>query len=155
MGIKMAAKSLFDHIKGVTFRKTKWEDLTEEDTKSWSNYMIARFFSMESELVEIINEFQTYSNGLLIPKDYYKLLSDTLPKHSFFLKYIKSRNRIEIEQEIVDVFCKHFELGKNEVYGYIQYLKKNNPDELISILKRFGTKEEDIKTFEKQLKNVK
>lgn len=117
--------------------------------------MIARFFSMESELVEIINEFQTYSNGLLTPKDYYKLLSDTLPKHSFFLKYIKSRNRIEIEQEIVDVFCKHFELGKNEVYGYIQYLKKNNPDELISILKRFGTKEEDIKTFEKQLKNVK
>ena len=49
------AKSLFDHIKGVTFRKTKWEELSEEDIKSWSNYMIARFFSMEPEFVEVIN----------------------------------------------------------------------------------------------------
>ena len=30
------SKSLFDHIKGVTYRKTKWEDLSEEDKKSWN-----------------------------------------------------------------------------------------------------------------------
>jgi hypothetical protein len=149
------AKSLFDHIKGVTFRKTKWEELSEEDTKTWSNYMIARFFSMEPEFVELINEFQTYSNGVLTSKDYYKLLLDVLPKGSFFLKYIKSKNRMEIEPEIISTFCNHFELGKNEVYGYITYLKKENPDELIDILKKYGTSESDIKKFEKQLKNVK
>ena len=66
----MAAKSLFDHIKGVTSRKTKWEELSEEDKNSWSNYMITRFFSMEVELAEAINEFQKYSNGILTPKDY-------------------------------------------------------------------------------------
>ena len=38
----MAAKNIFDHLKGVTLRKTKWEDLSEEDKKSWSNYMISR-----------------------------------------------------------------------------------------------------------------
>jgi hypothetical protein len=31
------SKSLFDHIKGITFRKTKWEELTEEDKKSWTS----------------------------------------------------------------------------------------------------------------------
>jgi len=149
------AKSLFDHIKGVTFRKTKWEDLSEEDMKSWSNYMIARFFSMETEFVELINEFQVYSNGILSSKDYYKLLLDILPKGSFFLKYIKSKNKMEIEPEIISTFCNHFELGRNEVYGYIRFLKENNQDELIDILKKYGTTESDIKKFEKQLKNVK
>ena len=151
----MAAKSLFDHIKGVTIRKTKWEDLSEEDTKSWSNYMIARFFSMEPEFVEVINEFQTYSNGILSSKDYYKLLLDVLPKKSFFLKYIKSKHKMEIEPELMSIFCNHFELGKNDVFEYIRFLKQNNQDELISILKKYGTPEADINKFEKQLKNVK
>jgi hypothetical protein len=34
-------------------------------------------------------------------------------------------------------------------------LLKENPDELIDILKKYGTPESDIKKFEKQLKNVK
>ena len=151
----MAAKSLFDHIKGVTSRKTKWEELSEEDKNSWSNYMITRFFSMEVELTEAINEFQKYSNGILSSMDYYKLLHDALPKHSFFLKYIKSKTRVEVEPEFVTIFCNYFQLGKNEVFEYIRFLKQNNPDELINILKMYGTKEDDIKTFEKQLKNVK
>jgi hypothetical protein len=149
------AKSLFDHIKGVTFRKTKWEELSEEDVKSWSNYMIARFFSMEPEFVEVINEFQTYSNGILSSKDYYKLLLDILPKKSIFLKYIKSKHKMEIETEILSTFCNHFELGRNEVYSYIRFLKENNQDELTDILKQYGTPEVDIAKFEKQLKNIK
>lgn len=149
------AKSLFDHIKGVTFRKTKWEELSEEDIKSWSNYMIARFFSMEPEFVEVINEFQTYSNGTLSSKDYYKLLLDILPKKSIFLKYIKSKHKMEIESEILSTFCNHFELGRNEVYSYIRFLKENNQDELTDILKQYGTPEADIAKFEKQLKNIK
>jgi len=149
------AKSLFDHIKGVTFRKTKWEELSEEDAKSWSNYMIARFFSMEPEFVEVINEFQTYSNGTLSSRDYYKLLLDILPKKSTFLKYIKSKHKMEIEPQILSTFCSHFELGRNEVYEYIRFLKENNQDELIDILKKYGTPEADITKFEKQLKNIK
>ena len=149
------AKSLFDHIKGVTFRKTKWEELSDEDAKSWSNYMIARFFSMEPEFVEVINEFQTYSNGILSSKDYYKLLLDILPKKSIFLKYIKSKHKMEIESEILSIFCNHFELGRNDVYEYIRFLKENNQQELIDILKQYGTPEADITKFEKQLKNIK
>jgi hypothetical protein len=56
---------------------------------------------------------------------------------------------------MVSVFCNHYELGRNEVYGYIKYLAKENPDELIDILKQYGTPESDIKKFEKQLKTVK
>jgi hypothetical protein len=62
---------------------------------------------------------------------------------------------VDIEPEILSVFCNHYELGKNEVYQYIKFLLKENPDELIDILKKYGTPESDIKKFEKQLKNVK
>ena len=151
----MAAKNIFDHLKGVTLRKTKWEDLSEEDKKSWSNYMISRFFSMEPEFVEVINEFQKYSNGILSSEDYYKLLSDTLPKHSFFLKYVKAKNRVDIEPEMITLFCNHFELGKSEVFEYIRFLKTTNPTELTAILKKYGTKEDVIKDFEKKLKTIK
>lgn len=146
------SKSLFDHIKGVTYRKTKWEDLSEEDKKSWSNYMITRFFSMEMELVELMNDVQKYTNGILSSKDYYKLLYDMLPKHSFFLKYVKSKHRVEIEPEILKIFCNHFELGKSEVYGYINYLKQNNSEELTNILKMYGVKDSDIESFQKKIR---
>jgi hypothetical protein len=149
------SKNLFDHIKGVTLRKVKWEDLSEEDIKSWNNYMITKFFSMEIELVEVMNDIQKYTNGILTPKDYYKLLYDLLPKHSFFLKYVKSKTRVDIDMEFINVFCKHYELGKNEVYRYIKMLKNTNPNELVEVLKRYGLKENDIELFEKQLKNVK
>lgn len=149
------AKNLFDHIKGVTFRKTKWEDLSDEDKSSWNNYMINRFFSMEVELVELINETQKYSSGILTSEFYYKLLYDVLPKQSFYLKYIKSKNKLELDSEFVDVFCTHYKLSKREIYEYIKYLKDNNSNELFDILKMYGTKEDDIKKFEKQLKTIK
>jgi hypothetical protein len=149
------AKNLFDHIKGVTFRKTKWEDLSDEDKSSWNNYMINRFFSMEVELIELINEVQKYSSGILTSEFYYKLLNDVLPKQSFYLKYIKSKNKLELDVEFVEIFCNHYQLSKREVYEYIKYLKDINSTELLDILKMYGTKETDIEKFQKQLKNVK
>lgn len=149
------AKSLFDHIKGVTNRKTKWENLSDDDKKSWSSYMVTKFLSMEMELVDVMNEVQKYTNGILLPKDYYKLLYDLLPKHSFFLNYVKAKDKLDIDAEISKIFCNHFELGRNEVYAYIKYLKRNNEDELNSILKMYGVKDADIDAFHKKLKNIK
>ena len=149
------AKNLFDHIKGITFRKTKWEDLSDEDKSSWNNYMINRFFSMEVELIELINEVQKYSSGILTSEFYYKLLHDVLPKQSFYLKYIKSKNKLELDVEFIEIFCNHYQLSKREVYEYIKYLKDTNSTELLDILKMYGTKETDTEKFQKQLKNIK
>lgn len=149
------SKSIFDHIKGVTIRKTKWENLSDDEKKSWSNYMITKFFSMEMELVELMNDVQKYTNGILSPKDYYNFLYDTLPKHSFFLKYVKAKDKLDIDSELSKIFCNHFQLGRNEVYAYIKYLKRNNEDELNTILKMYGVKDTDIENFHKKLKNIK
>lgn len=145
------AKNIFDHIKGVTFKKTKWEDLSDEDVKSWSNYMISRFFSMELEFIDVINYFQQYTNGVLSNKEYYTLLLHSLPKKSYYLKYIKSKTKMDISTDILDIFCKHFELAKSEVYEYVKLLVKKNPEELILILKKYGIDDDQVSIFKKQL----
>jgi hypothetical protein len=149
------ARNLFEHIKGVTKDKTKWETLAEEDQKTWNNFIITRWFSMEMELTDAMNDFQRYSNGILTSKDYYKLLYDALPKTSFFLKYIKRKSKIEIDQEFVDVFTNHFQIGRKVIYEYIVDLNKTNPNELVSILEMYGTKKEEIEKFKKQMKTLK
>jgi|688.fasta_scaffold01216_5 hypothetical protein len=148
------ARNLFEHIKGITKDKISWDSLGEEDKKSWSNFIISRWLSMDMELVEYINMMQQYSNGILTSKDYYKCLYHALPKSSFYLKYTKKKSKIEIDQKFIELFCNHFALGKSNIYEYISILKKTNPGELTTILKKYGSREEDIKLFEKQLKTI-
>lgn len=148
------AKNLFDHIKGVTKDKVKAESLTEEDWKSWSNFMVGRWFSMEPELTEAMNDFQQYYNGVLSSEDFYKLLFHSLPKSSFYLKYIKRKSKIELEPQFVEILCKHFELGKSVIFEYIKDMKKIDPDGLVSIIESYGTPKDEVTKFKKQLSQI-
>ena len=55
-------KSLFDHINQVTSiqNKTYWKRISDEDKKTWSNFMVNRFLSMNSNWIELVNEVQQY-----------------------------------------------------------------------------------------------
>ena len=72
-------KSLFDHINQITKVQNPkyWEQISEEDKKTWSNYMVNRFLSMKPEWIELVNELQKYN---LEPKELYKLYTNVLPK---------------------------------------------------------------------------
>ena len=52
------AKTLFDHIKAITqFQDPNYFDkLEEDDLKTWSNYMIHRFLSMNSNWIEVLSD---------------------------------------------------------------------------------------------------
>ena len=54
------SKSLFDHIKQITDVQNPnyWSDISDEDKKSWSNYMVNRFLSMKMDWIDIVNEVQ-------------------------------------------------------------------------------------------------
>ena len=88
MAKTLKAKSLFDHIKQITDVQNPnyWSDISEEDKKSWSNYMVNRFLSMKMDWIDIINEVQKYN---LEPKMVYKLYTNIFPKGRHWLKYIK------------------------------------------------------------------
>ena len=56
-------KSLFDHINQITATQNPnyWDEISDEDKKSWSNYMVNRFLSMNSDWMELVNELQKYN----------------------------------------------------------------------------------------------
>ena len=108
-------KSLFDHIKQITSVQIAdyWNTLSEEDKKSWSNYMVHRFLSMKMDWVELVNELQRYN---LKPKELYKIYTNILPKGKQWLKYIKRRNQKEHPNWLINIVPKDMEVSKKEAY---------------------------------------
>ena len=137
-------KTIFDHLAGITFKKTKWEDLTEADQKSFSPYLINRWLSMSPQLIEIVDMFQHYTIGPLTKEHVYKLYFDVLPKGKFFSKYIKGKKSDKYNTELVSFIAKHFEIAKNEAEEYISLLDK---DQLRSICKKYGKSDKEIKQW--------
>ena len=137
-------KTIFDHLAGITFKKIKWEDLTEADQKSFSPYLINRWLSMSPELIEIVDMFQHYTIGPLTKEHVYKLYFDVLPKGKFFSKYIKGKKSDKYNTELVSFIAKHFEIAKNEAEEYISLLDK---DQLRSICKKYGKSDKEIKQW--------
>ncbi len=114
-------KSLFDHINQITSIQNPnyWDDTSDEDKKSWSNYMIHRFLSMKMEWIELVNEIQKYN---LQPKELYKLYTNVLPKGKQWLKYIKRRNQMDYPNWLINIVTNHEEISKKEAIEYIDML---------------------------------
>ena len=112
-------KSLFDHIKEITSvqKSNYWETLSDEDKKTWSNYMINRFLSMNMSLVEIVNELQKLN---LKPKDLYKLYINVLPKDNRFYKYVKGKKDMEYPNWLVNIVANEMKTSKREAYDAVE-----------------------------------
>ena len=76
--------TIFDHIGNITDKKLPIAKYSEKNLKSWSSYLINRWLSMNYELIEIVNEFQKYTIGILSTKETYQLYYDILPKNYRF-----------------------------------------------------------------------
>ena len=147
----MKKKTLFDHIKQITNIQNPnyWEEISDEDKKSWSNYMINRFLSMKSEWTDLVNEIQKYP---LESKELYKVYTSILPKKKQWLRYIKGDKKIPsisaasiIAKVSRDKFIttlskknKGYDWDKNFGYGTTQHLKA---------LKKLGITKHHRKTF--------
>ena len=94
----MKTKTLFDHIKQITNVQNQhyWENITDADKKTWSNYMVHRFLSMKPEWIEVVNEIQKYWE--LEPKSVYQFYTNILPRGNTYLGYTKSKKKSKIEK---------------------------------------------------------
>ena len=138
-------KSLFDHINQITAVQNPnyWKELSDEDKKSWSNYMTHRFLSMKMEWVELVNELQKYN---LQPKDLYKLYTNVLPKGKQWLKYIKGRNQMDHPSWLINIVANHEQVSKKEAYDMIEmyYLTEGGMLELREVCVKWGIDESKI-----------
>ena len=134
--------TIFDFINGMTHEKRDWSDYTETDHKKFSPFIVNRWLSMRIDLIEIINELQRYTIGLLTPKDTYRLYHGILPAQRTFAKYIKGKKEDKYEKQLVIQIADHYQVSQLEAIDYIDLLSKDSCSSLLSL---YGYTEKEIK----------
>jgi len=141
------SKTLFDHIKAVTqYQDPKyWDKLDEGDKKTWSNYMIHRFLSMNKDWIQVLSEIQPYTQ-VLEPKQLYLALIGLLPKGRYFLKYTKGKGEVKYETWLVELIVKEFTCSKNEALDYLEifYATKEGRENVKYICEKYGIDKKEI-----------
>lgn len=140
-------KILFDHIGHIREKQTPnyFETLTDADKKTFVNYMINRFLSMDYNLVEVIDQLQKHSVGLK-PRDYYRVLIEVVPQGRSFHKYIKATKSSDNDVELVELIASHFEVSEKEADEYVNLFKLTDSGfaELRELCAKYGKEPKEI-----------
>lgn len=140
-------KSLFDHIKAITSEQNPnyWETLSDADKKTWSNYMIHRFLSMNPEWIEILSEIQPYTQ-VLEPKQLYLSLIGLLPKGRYYLKYIKGKKENKYESWVVDLLKEDYQCSIKQAEDYLEilYSTREGRENIKYICEKYGIDKKQI-----------
>lgn len=139
------AKTIFDHLSGLTDRKIPWEELSDIDRKSFTPYMINRWLSMNVNYIELVNEVQKYVIGQLTPEQTYKLYFDLLPKTKSFSKYIKSQKEEKYNSDLIKLLSHHFLISRSECVDILDLYTENDLNSLIKIIKLYGKTDKEVK----------
>jgi hypothetical protein len=143
----MAVKKLFDHLNAITSEQDPkyFDKLSEEDLKSWSNFMINRFLSMKPEWVELIATLLPLTQTLQ-PKEMYKLYISVIPKGKYFLKYIKGKSEDKYEEFLIDLIKKDFLVSENQAIEYIEilYSTREGRENIKYICEKYGIEKKQI-----------
>ena len=139
-------KSLFDHIKQITDVQNPnyWDEISDDDKKSWSNYMVNRFLSMKMDWVEFVNEVQRYP---LQPKELYKVYTDILPKKRQWLKYVKGDKKMKYPNWVYEIVAKHLQSSLREASQAVETYEMSHGGqaELVDILMKYGKTEDECR----------
>ena len=142
-------KSLFDHVNQVTSvqNPSYWDEISDEDKKTWSNYMVNRFLSMKSDWIDLVNEVQKYN---LKPELIYKTYMDIIPKGNYYLRYIKGKKKKNMDhpQWMINVVRNDLEVSVREAVDAIEMymLTEAGQMELSDMLQKYGVETKQLKS---------
>jgi hypothetical protein len=148
------AKTLFDHLKNITEVQDPnyFKKISVEDKKTWGNFMIIRFLSMNADWTEMLGNLQPLTQTLE-PEDLYRVLITILPKRRTYLKYVKGRDEDKYEKWLVDLIAKDFYVSKSDAIDYLNILygTKEGRETILYICEKYGTDTKQIKTLKLNL----
>ena len=120
------AKTLFDHINAIYLdqKKNYFAGLDDGEKRTYSNYMVNRFLSMNIHQLPLVNEIQKYN----LPSDvHYLFLATTIPRGKQYNKYVKAAKETKYEEWLVDLVAKHYNVSQVEATSYLEiYYKDRN-----------------------------
>ena len=143
----MAVKKLFDHINAITSEQDPkyFDKLTEEDLKSWSNFMINRFLSMKPDWVELVATLLPLTQTLQ-PKEMYKLYISLIPKGKHYLKYIKGKGEDKYEDFLIELMKKDYLCSERQALDYIEvlYASREGREYMKYVCEKYGIDKKQI-----------
>lgn len=141
------AKKLFDHLNAITSEQDPnyFDKLSEEDMKTWSNFMINRFLSMKVEWVQMIADLLPLSQTLA-PKEMYKMYIGIIPKGRHYTKYIKGRGEEKYEAFLIDLIKRYYTCSEKEAmeYAEILYATRDGRESIKELCEMYGTPKKEI-----------
>lgn len=121
-------KTLFEHLNEIyTGNNTYFDNLTEEDIKSFNTYMLNRFISMNKNYLPVVDMIQQYN---LSPRDLYLFYVNILPRKKVFAKYIKSSVTEKYPEKVIEILCKHYQASIEDARDCYDLLTKEQLKEI-------------------------
>jgi len=121
--------TIWDHLKNIT--TAKGEYLGDE---GFNNWMVNRFLSMNRDYCEVVNYIQ--KNTWQMKGEYlYNLYKDIIPKQYVYLNYIKSKNKKEYKDDVLEAVQSYFEISKREAKEYVNMLPEEELNNIVSQVK--------------------
>ena len=133
---------LFDHISAVTEYQDPqyWKNISDDDKKTFGNFIIQRYLSMNPDWIEWIADVQPYIQSL--PNEYfYRFFIDMIPPKKYYLKYIKGRKANDYEDWIVDLIVKEYGCSTKNANEYLEilYSTRAGREQILTICQKYGT----------------
>lgn len=140
-------KTLFDHLKAITQYQDPnyWDTLTDADKRTWSNYMVHRFLSMNIDWVDIISDLSPFTQTLP-PDILYKTLIGLIPKGRYYLKYVKGKKDEKYEPWLVELLVVDYSVSKKEALDYLEilYATREGRENIKYICEKYGIEKTKI-----------
>ena len=137
----------FNFLKLVHNKSIKWEDLNEEEQKSWNTIIINRALSFNSNYIDIVNNVQPHTGGQLTPAEIFKYYQNMLPNNFRFQKWIKGKKEKKYNPQLLALLSGYFECSCKQAEDYLNIIKKKD---LKTLLNSIGLQEAEIKKLIKK-----
>jgi hypothetical protein len=139
-------RTLFDHVKEIRQVRNPdyYNNLSEDDRKTFNHFMILRALSMDEDIVEDMAQLYQILDKIPSPQ-FYQLLIALVPKSNRFYPWIKSKS-LKHDKILVEYVSKRFRVAKYQANEYINLLLRteNGQAELVSICKAFGLDDKEV-----------
>jgi len=134
----------FDFLKLVHDKKIKWENLTEDEQKTYNKFIINRALGFNNNILDIVNRIQHYD---VTPKESFKYYQSMTGDKFRFNKWIKGQKSKSWNSELLTQIAGYLECSTNQAKDYLDILSKA---EIKTLLKHMGLQDGEIKKLMKK-----
>ena len=134
----------FDFLKLVHDKKIKWENLTEDEQKTYNKFIINRALGFNNNMLDIVNRLQHYD---VTPKESFKYYQSMTGDKFRFNKWIKGSKDKSYNSELLFKIASYLECSKKQANEYLDILSKK---ETKILLNHIGLQDSEIKKLMKK-----